>query len=322
MYPLRFDKVLKEKVWGGRDLESTLQFDLPQNRLFGESWEVSAHPNGPSVVANGPWKGRTLPDLIQSEGPKLLGSAAWDRFPGDFPLLIKYLDIHDKLSIQVHPNDSQAKEAGGGFGKSECWYVIQASPDARLIAGIAPGVDRRLFEQRAKAGQWQGLFREIAVKAGDFLPIKPGTVHASLTGSILICEIQQSSDLTYRIYDFDRLEQGKLRPLHLDQALEVIDFATVPEVQSLAQRTFTAMNGGTEATLVNVHEFKIDLCRLNSTRNEGLSDRFSVLSFLNGSGHASYGSETCKIQTGDTWLLPANTTMQIDGKLEYLRSTV
>ena len=169
MYPLKFTKVLKEKVWGGRTFESFLGIKLEPGKTFGESWEVSAHPNGPSVVAEGPWAGKSLPELMAEHGAELVGKSLFTRFQGQFPLLIKYLDIHDKLSIQVHPADDYALAHEGEFGKSECWYILHASPDAELILGMAPGVTAELFADRSRKGQWDGLFRRVAVATGDFM---------------------------------------------------------------------------------------------------------------------------------------------------------
>lgn len=322
MYPLRFHKVLKEKVWGGRDFEAFLGLSLPAGRSFGESWEVSAHPNGPSVVAEGPWAGRTLPDLVAAEGPRLLGREVHRAYRGVFPLLIKYLDIHDKLSIQVHPDDAYALAHEGEFGKSECWYVLKASPDAQLVLGMAPGVTREVFAERSAAGRWEGLFREVAVAAGDFVHVVPGTVHASLRGSVLIAEIQQNSDTTYRIYDFDRLENGVKRPLHLDKALDVIGFAEEPRLRRAGTRARQDRDGTILEPLVSDPQYQVDRLEVSTTWTEPVEDRFKVLSILEGGGALIHAGKAYLCEEGQTWLLPAGLDVQIQGIVSLLRSTV
>jgi len=322
MYPLKFTKVLKEKVWGGREFESFLGITLPPGKTYGESWEVSAHPNGPSVVAEGPWAGRSLPDLTAEFGPALLGRALHERFRGQFPLLIKYLDIHDKLSIQVHPDDRYALAREGEFGKSECWYILAASPDAKLIVGMAPGIDAAGFADRSRAGRWEGLFREVPVAAGDFLHVTPGTVHALLTGSVLICEIQQNSDTTYRIYDFDRLENGVKRDLHLDKALEVIDFGAEPRLKRAGTRPRTPVEGGLLEPLVADPYYTVDRLEVTGRFPVAAEDRFRVFSILEGRGSFVHGGKDYPVAAGETWLLPAGVGGGLSGPVTVLRSVV
>lgn len=322
MYPLKFTKVLKEKVWGGRTFESFLGIGLEAGKSFGESWEVSAHPNGPSVVAEGPWAGKTLPELVAERGPELLGPSLYTRFQGKFPLLIKYLDIHDKLSIQVHPEDSYALEHEGEFGKSECWYILHASPDAELILGMAPGVTAEVFAARSKAGQWEGLFRHVAVATGDFIHVTPGTVHASLHGSVLICEVQQNSDTTYRIYDFDRLENGKRRPLHLEKALDVINFTEEPRIFRAGTRKRTEVPGAVLEPLVKDPYYTVDRIEVTGTFTPAAEDRFLVYSILGGTGTLVHNGKDYPVNAGETWFLPAGLTAAVTGRVTLLRSAV
>jgi mannose-6-phosphate isomerase len=322
MYPLKFAKVLKEKVWGGREFESFLGIALEPGKNFGESWEVSAHPNGPSVVAEGPWAGQTLPELLAEHGPALLGRSLYTRFQGKFPLLIKYLDIHDKLSIQVHPDDAYALEHEGEFGKSECWYILHASPDAELILGMAEGVTPELFASRSKAGQWEGLFRTVKVGTGDFIHVTPGTVHASLSGSVLICEVQQNSDTTYRIYDFDRLENGKLRPLHLDKALDVIHFREEPKIYRAGTRTRKSLPGAIIEPLVKDPQYTVDRIEVTDSFAQVAEEGFLVYSVLEGSGRLLHAGHDYALRAGETWFLPAGLAVEIRGRVTLLRSAV
>lgn len=322
MYPLKFTKVLKEKVWGGREFESFLGIPLEPGKAFGESWEVSAHPNGPSVVAEGPWAGLTLPALVAKEGARLVGTDVHRRYQGKFPLLIKYLDIHDKLSIQVHPDDSYALAHEGEFGKSECWYVLNASPDARLIVGMAPGITAEAFADRARRGQWTGMFREVSVATGDFLHVTPGTVHASVAGSVLICEVQQNSDTTYRIYDFDRLENGRLRPLHLDKASQVIRFDEEPRLFRAGQRTRTPVPGAVVEPLVTDPQYTVDRLDVSGTFTQSPEDRFRVWSIVEGQGALVHQGREYPVKAGETWFVPATLAVAARGTLGILRSTV
>ena len=213
MYPLKFKKVFKEKIWGGNKFKTLLNMEIPKNTNIGESWEVTCHKNGMSVVENGELSGRTLEELIDSYKDKLLGEEVYKKYGNKFPLLIKYLDVNDRLSVQVHPSDEYALRVEGEFGKSESWYIIDASEDAKLIMGLASGMSKEKFLEKVKNNDFDDLFNIISVKKGDFIYVEPGVVHASLEGSVVICQTQQNSDTTYRIYDFDRIVDGEKREL-------------------------------------------------------------------------------------------------------------
>ncbi len=320
MQPLKFTRVLKEKVWGGREFESFFGVPLEPGKIYGESWEVSAHPHGPSVVAEGPWAGRTLPELMESEGAQLVGRVPFEQYRGQFPLLIKYLDIHDKLSVQVHPDDEYSLAHEGEPGKSECWLVLKADPDARLILGAAPGVGPAEFARRAHAGQWDGLFREVAVGAGDFVHIVPGTIHGT-TGSLLICEVQQSSDTTYRLYDYGRLENGKPRALHLDQALAVTRFGEPLVYREGTRRRFQAAGAVIEPLVVDPH-YTVDRVEITGRYSPKKAERFIVWSVIAGAGSLEHEGTSYEVRAGETWMFPAHLTATWTGPLTLLRSTV
>ena len=210
--------VFVEKIWGGRKLETEFGYEIPDGPV-GECWSISAHPNGDCLIEGGLWGGRYLSDLWTNE-PQLFDGAQGDRFP----LLIKILDAHDYLSVQVHPDDVYAIEhENGSLGKSECWYILEADPDARIMIG-QKAHDRDEFAAMVEEHRWSKLLNEIPIHAGDFFAINPGTVHA--VKGALILETQQSSDVTYRVYDFDRRQpDGSQRELHMAQCLDVIDFS-------------------------------------------------------------------------------------------------
>lgn len=213
--------VFVSKIWGSRKLEERFGYHIPSGPV-GECWGISAHPNGDCLIADGPYGGRRLSELWDEER-QLFGSAQGDRFP----LLIKILDVNDWLSVQVHPDDAYAaKHENGSLGKSECWYVIDAAADACAVVG-QKAHDREEFSRLVEARRWDELLNKIPIHAGDFISVTAGTLHA-IKGALLL-ETQQSSDLTYRVYDFDRRQSdGSLRELHLEKALDVIDFSRPP----------------------------------------------------------------------------------------------
>lgn len=214
--------VFKEKIWGGRKLETEFGYEIPAGPV-GECWAISAHPAGDDEIASGEYAGKTL-SWLWDEHRELFSNCEGDRFP----LLVKIIDAKDDLSIQVHPdNDYAAEHEDGSLGKKECWYVLSAEPGQTIVVGQRAH-SREEFAQMVEEGRWSELLNEIPIKAGDFFQIDPGTVHA-IKGGTVILESQQSSDVTYRVYDYDRKQDdGTLRPLHMQQALDVIDFDCAP----------------------------------------------------------------------------------------------
>jgi len=227
LYPLLFSPVLKDYVWGGRNLERVLGRELPPGRVA-ESWEIAAHEDGTSTVANGPYAGRPLTAVHALLGLDLIGRRnTWAQERGKFPLLVKLLDANDKLSVQVHPNDDYAlTHEGNELGKTEMWVVLHARPDARLILGLRQGITAQQFRQAIDSGMLAECLHTVMVKTGDFVCVPSGTVHALLDG-VVIAEIQQNSNTTYRVYDWNRSTNGQARPLHIDKAMDVIDFTCI-----------------------------------------------------------------------------------------------
>jgi mannose-6-phosphate isomerase len=221
LYPLTFDPVFKDYPWGGRNFATLLGRTIPDG-IVAESWEIAAHPNGSSPIASGALKGATLQQAMEQWGIDLVGSRnAGDLAQGRFPLLIKLLDANRWLSVQVHPADEYAHIHEGESGKTEMWVVIHAEPGAELIYGFAPGVTRERFAQAIGEGETEKYLHRLMVKSGDVILVPTGTIHA-LGPGILVAEIQQNSDTTYRIYDW-----GRPRPLHIQKALDVLDFDLV-----------------------------------------------------------------------------------------------
>lgn len=224
--PLRFAPLLKRIRWGGRRLGTRLGKPIGPEHDYAESWEVVDHGSDQSVVANGPWQGRTLHDLVRDEADRLLGRDAG--LPA-FPLLIKFLDANDRLSVQVHPNDEQApRYVPGERGKTEAWVILEAEPESCVFAGLKPGIHREELAAALAAGRVEECLHRLPVRPGDCVFIPAGTVHA-LGEGVLLAEVQQSSDLTFRLFDWNRLgTDGRPRPLHIEQSLECIDFQRGP----------------------------------------------------------------------------------------------
>ena len=212
----------KEEIWGGSKLKSEYGYDIPSDKT-GECWAVSAHPNGPGRVADGEYEGVLLSDLWDKHR-ELFGNLSGKQFP----LLTKIIDANDKLSVQVHPDDEYAaSHENGSLGKMECWYVLEAEEGAELIIGHNASTKEELCEM-INNGEWDKLLRKVPVKKGDFIQINPGTIHA-INGGMMILETQQSSDITYRLYDYDRLKNGAPRELHIQKSLDVIQVPYMPE---------------------------------------------------------------------------------------------
>ena len=229
IYPLSFEPVFKDYIWGGRNLETKLGRVIPEG-IVAESWEISAHPNGQTRVASGPLTGWTLGALHERLGERLAGRRA-DVLEADgsrtFPLLIKLLDANHWLSVQVHPDDAYAREHAGERGKTELWIILHAEPGAELIYGLKAGAGRTLFAEAARAGSIEAMLHRVPVQTGDAVYVPAGTVHA-LGPGVIVAEIQQNSDTTYRLYDWGRSgADGKARPLHIQQGLEAIDWQMV-----------------------------------------------------------------------------------------------
>lgn len=321
LYPLKFEKVFIEKVWGGREFEKSLNMTLPKDKNIGESWEVSAHPNGMGIVANGDLKGKTLQEILNEYKEKLVGEKVYKEYGNRFPLLIKYLDVNDRLSIQVHPDDEVALKKHNELGKSESWFIMEASKDAKLIMGMKKGVTKEEFLEKTAKNDFSGLFEEISVKKGDLIDINPGMVHASLEGSVLFAEIQENSDITYRIYDFDRVENGKKRELHLKEAADVIDF----DARAVVINTDFS-NDENRKNIIKKKYYSIDKMKINEKFEDVNEKSMIIYSILNGKGKIEYTLNNEKkevlIQKGETVLVPVGMDVELIGELEILRTII
>ena len=221
--PLQFEPILKERIWGGEKLKTL--FDKPiVSKNTGESWELSAVEGDISVVADGEFKGKLITELLEDFSEEILGKLVYQRFGKQFPLLFKFLDSREDLSIQVHPNDVLAKKRHNSFGKTEMWYIMQADPEAQIIIGFKEDSNQEEYLENLENKSMLSILEQVNVKEGDVFFLETGTVH-SIGAGLVIAEIQQTSDITYRLYDFDRKDSnGNTRELHIDLALEAINY--------------------------------------------------------------------------------------------------
>src|SRR3954469_10027948 len=274
--PLRFNPILREYLWGGRRLGTELGKPIGEGEHYAESWEVVDHGADQSTVADGSLAGKTLHELVTQEGPALFGR----HYPRDqFPLLLKFLDCHQTLSVQVHPNDEQAAKLNPpDLGKTEAWVVLAAEPGSKIYAGLKSGVDRQKLERELTRGNCETCLHEFEPRPGDCLLIEAGTVHA-LGAGLLIAEIQQASDTTYRLFDWNRVDRdGKPRQLHIEQALGVIDYTRGP-VNAVTQ-TLTSEHG--IELLVRCDKFILDRWRLSVPHTPPDDNCFHILAVVEG----------------------------------------
>lgn len=319
MYPLKFGHILKKKIWGGRTFKTLLDIKLPDYDLYGEAWEICCHPNGDSVVTEGKYKGLKLSELIKKYRQNLIGERLFSKYNGKFPILIKILDLNDSNSIQVHPNNEYAKKYSDESGKAEAWYVIQASGDAEMILGLDKNVDKNEFKARIYNKQFKGLFNKVKIKAGDFIYIQPGVVHSNIKGSLLLLEIQQNSDQTYRLYDYERKKNGKKRELHIEKALDVIDFDVKVSVKNVSQFDDKILDFSVQE-LIKTEYFNIDYIMMLSQYDEKKRDSMIIYSILEGRGEIAYGTKKIKIAMGESVLIPANLKVKLFGELKIIKT--
>lgn len=300
--PLLLEPSFKEKIWGGRRLEALLGKRLPPGPI-GESWELSTHPRGPSRVREGRFAGRSLEELIASYPEEILGPYIYGLGFHSLPLLVKFIDASQRLSVQVHPDDAYSLRHDGEAGKTEMWYVLDAPPGARLVFGLRAGVDRDGFAAAVAEGRVEETLRFLPIAGGDTLFVPPGTVHAILEG-VLLLEVQESSDATYRLYDWGRLGfDGRPRKLHLRKALEVITFAFQGRV---VRPQPEATPYGSLALLASCPYFQVERIACRAQLNVGCAgDRFCALILTQGSGRLSFAGGSLAAGCGDTLLLPA-----------------
>ncbi len=302
LYPLKFKPIYKDKIWGGNKLKTILNKDFGTLPNCGESWEISGVDGDESVIANGFLEGNTIAEIIEIYMSDLVGEKVYEKFGLEFPLLIKFIDANDVLSIQVHPDDKLAKERHIAFGKTEMWYVIQADNGAELISGFNKTINKEIYLTHLENKTLTNILNVEKVKSGDVFFIPAGRVHAIGAG-ILLAEIQQTSDVTYRIYDWDRIDdKGNLRELHTELALDAINFEGKEEFR----REFKPILNDS-LNLVNCEYFTTNIIELDKPLQKDYHniDSFVIYMCLDGDVSICYNEKIETLKTGETILIPA-----------------
>lgn len=317
LYPLTFEPIFKERIWGGTKLKEHLNKSFDGNSI-GESWELSTVSNDVSVVSNGEFAGLNLNELIEKFPNEILGEKSIEKFGLDFPLLFKFLDAKEDLSIQVHPNDELAKQRHNSFGKTEMWYVMQADTNARLVVGFKSKTNKQDYLSHLADKTLLTILNETTVKKGDTFFLETGTVHAIGAG-VLIAEIQQTSDITYRLYDWDRIDSnGAGRELHNDLAVDAINYEETNTKIQYNKKTNDSVN------LVDCPYFITNLLDISGTYQwKKKKESFTVFMCTEGSFYLDSENFKGNFKKGDTILIPAVLKeFEIIGETSLLEITI
>lgn len=314
MQPIFLQPVLQEKIWGGQKLHHQFGLQLPSNKV-GEAWCISAHPHGVSQVTfPKQYAGLGLNELYE-QAPQLFGS----QHPTPFPLLIKILDAKEDLSVQVHPDDAYGLKHEGELGKTECWYIISADEDAKIIYGHQ-AQSKRQFLEMVKNGQWQDLLVEVPVKAGDFFDVPAGTIHAIGSGCVIL-ETQQNSDTTYRVYDYDRLDdQGQPRELHIQQSADVTHY---PSQTPTNHPTVSIQEGGSIIHYLTNDFFSVYKWQVSEQLAIHLTADYTLATVIAGEGILTVDNVDYPLHLADSFIIPHGIKeITIKGQIELITSNV
>ncbi|MFA6309461.1 MAG: type I phosphomannose isomerase catalytic subunit [Clostridia bacterium] len=322
-YPLKFKSLYKDYIWGGRNLEKLGKI-LPEG-IVAESWEISCNEDGISIVENGEFKDIALPVLIKRFGKDLIGTSLDNSALKTFPLLIKLIDANDKLSVQVHPDDSYAKiHENGGLGKNEMWYIISARPGARLVYNVLPGVTKEIFAKAIEDDTVEQFLNYVPVRQGDVLNIPAGLIHAIGEG-IVLAEIQQNSNTTYRVYDYNRVgNDGQKRPLHIEKSLDVINFSSAEnQAKAKGLEVRLSLNSNVTYYIANQY-FCAQLYNIYGYKNEDANgSKFEIYIFIEGNCRLKYESGEIDFKAGESALIPASMgKYTLEGKFRALKTFV
>jgi mannose-6-phosphate isomerase len=321
LYPITFQTIFKDKLWGGQKIKTYLKKDFGDLPNCGETWEVSGVKGNISIVDNGPLIGVDLASLIAEYKGQLVGNRVFAQYGNEFPLLIKFIDANQDLSIQVHPDDELAQERHNGFGKTEMWYVLQADPGSKLISGFNRELDKERYLNHFNQGTLLDILNQEDVFDGDVFFLPAGRVHTIGKG-LLIAEIQQTSDITYRIYDFDRVDaDGNKRDLHVDEALDAIDFAHYEQYKTSYPEHRNRRNEVVKSNYFVTNKLKLDKCF-----DASLSlDTFRIYICLDGAATIETPGGSLHLEKGQVTLIPASIEqVQIEpsGKVTMLETYV
>lgn len=324
IYPLKFIPIYKNIIWGGRNIEKKFNRHIPAGKVA-ESWEICCRKEGISVVASGIYKGMNLYDLINKYKEKLLGSEVYSSFSNNFPFILKIIDANDKLSVQVHPGDDYKELEDGESRKTEMWYIIDAKPGAQIVYGLKDGVTKEEFADAVKSKDIKRTLNFVNVKKGDYFYIPGGTVHAILDG-ILIAEIQQNSNTTYRVYDWDRVDdRGNSRELHITKALNAISFNNADELTRLEKPLpVHKCSDFSSRELVTSKHFTVKEIDIKGKYHDTADGtKFFMYMNLEGSGTIRYSGGEEEVNPGDTILIPATLgEYNLNGNIKVLKMHV
>jgi mannose-6-phosphate isomerase len=302
LYPIRFHPILRRLIWGGRRLGTVLHKPIGDESDYAESWEISDYHDQVSVVDKGSLAGVTIRQLVHSRTSELLGSALG--LLDQFPLLVKFIDAREPLSVQVHPDDELGRRLAGDNGKTETWVIVDTEPGSVIYAGLKSGVGRQELKKAIDSNTVEPLLHQIEPKRGDCILIEAGTVHAIGAG-VLLAEIQEMSDATFRVYDWGRVgPDGKPRALHIAQAMESIDFERGP-VEPVRPEREPIAGGGDRERLARSAYFALERLTLGGPAQVGSSDRFTILMGLEGTAEIVSANDRVRLDFGETVLLPA-----------------
>ncbi|RYY33211.1 MAG: mannose-6-phosphate isomerase [Sphingobacteriaceae bacterium] len=302
LYPLKFKTIYKDKIWGGQKIKTYLNKDFGDLPNCGETWEISGVKSDVSVVANGELEGKSLAGLLEECKGELVGEKVYERFGNTFPLLVKFIDANEDLSIQVHPDDELAKKRHNSFGKTEMWYVIEADKGSTLITGFNKEVNEQVYLEKFNSGHLTDILNREDVAAGDIYFLPAGRVH-TIGAGLLIAEIQQTSDITYRIYDFDRVDdKGNKRELHTEEALAAIDYKFYPEYKTQYAHT---KNEAVEAVTCQYFTTNVLDFTEGTTRDYSAIDSFVIHVCVEGAYTLKYDGGELAVKMGESILLPA-----------------
>lgn len=302
LYPFKFKTIYKDKIWGGEKVRDILKKDFAPLPNCGETWEISGVKSDVSVVENGELAGQSLAALLETYQGDLVGRSVYERFGNDFPLLVKFIDANDDLSIQVHPDDKLAKQRHDSFGKTEMWYIIQADEGSSLITGFNQPLDEHIYLEKFNSGRLTDILNKEEAKAGDVFFLPAGRVHTIGKG-LLIAEIQQTSDITYRIYDFDRVDdKGNKRELHTEEALAAIDYSFYEEYKSLYEEK---QNEPVE--VVSCPYFTTNILNCTQTLSRSYTmDSFVIHVCVEGAYTLEWAGQQIEVKMGNSILIPAS----------------
>ncbi|UII19695.1 type I phosphomannose isomerase catalytic subunit [Fulvivirga ligni] len=303
LYPLKFKTIYKDKIWGGSKIKDVLHKDFSPLPNCGETWELSGVEGNVSFVSNGSLEGEPLTGLIAKYKGELVGEKVFETYGAKFPLLIKFIDANEDLSIQVHPDDKLAQERHNSFGKTEMWYIIQADEDATLITGFNQEVSKEKYLEYFEAGKLTEILNKEKVDKDDVFFIPAGRVHTIGKG-VMLAEIQQSSDITYRIYDFDRTDdKGNKRELHVEEAVDAIDYKHYDEYKSNKPLELNKSTAIVECPFFETNRMVLDA---EMVKDYSSLDSFVILVFLEGNTTITAGDTTMDATMGDVVLIPAS----------------